>query len=189
MLRLFCILILGIVLANRVSAQCDKTTRDQILFASLNYFQDSINSNKPQILLLDSTRFSHDPSFVFEPDLFKAIPDTLVILDLSTGLKKNITLSASQIGLKSCPRIRLTSSNIISQALNNNSDWKNFYRVDSNALGYYSTTEPVVVNNYALIYIENFCGNLCGSGYVIYLNYNKNLKKWVVTYSIQSWVS
>jgi hypothetical protein len=169
-------IVLVLLLTQSAFAQCDRTIRDQIVYASLAYFQDSINSHKSQILLLDSTQFSINPSFTFEPGLFNVLPDTLTLMDLSIALKKTIKYGAFQSELKHCPRIKLISSDIILQALNNDADWRNFYKVNPNVSGYYSTVEPIVVDNFALIYVENFCGNLCGSGYIMYLSYNEKLK-------------
>lgn len=183
------ILLFGLLLTQTANAQCDKTNRDKIVFTSLTYFQDSINSPKASILLLDSTQFSKYPNLSIDPDLKRTLPDTTILADLLTGFNKTFKLKVHQTGLTSCPRIALRSLNTVLQTLTDNNKWTLFYKVYPRTSGYYLTSEPFIKNNFAIIYLENYCGSLCGSGYILYLMYRHDLKEWKVIYSKQTWVS
>jgi hypothetical protein len=174
-----------------VYSQCDRTPREKVIFASLNYFQDSINGSQTNanILIIDTTQYSEYPNLSFEPNLFSVLPDTSILADLLSGFKKTLKDRKELTTFKSCSRITLTTHRKISQILSDTAGWRNFNTINPNEKGYYTTTEPFVSGNFAVIYLENFCGNLCGSGYLLYLKYREDLKEWRIIYSKQTWVS
>lgn len=185
------ILIILILLAQTVYSQCDKSIRDKVIFTSLNYFQDSINGaiQNVNILLIDTTQYLEYPNLSFEPDIFSAIPDTSTLADLLIGFKKTSMERNILTTIKYCPRIHLTTYESVTRLLSDSAGWKYFNKVNPNAIGYYTTTEPFISDNYAIVYVENFCGNLCGSGYILYLHYRKDIDEWRIIYSKQIWVS
>lgn len=172
--------------AKALNAQCDSTNRNKVILASLNYFQDSINRRMANILLAETTQYlQHPPYNSFEPDLKLAIPDTSILADLIVGFGKIFKNKTSLSALESCTRISLMRQKMISEI----HDWKKFYNSNPNTTGYYTVTLPFVTKSHAIIYIENFCGDLCGSGYILYLNYRQDINEWKVIYYRQTWVS
>ena len=137
------ILLLGFFFTQTTYAQCDKSSRDKIIFASLNYFQDSINKPKTNILLVDTTQYSEYPNYSFEPDLLKVLPDTSILADLLSGFRRTFKLKLSQTSLNSCPKIALTSLKIISQTLHDSAGWRHFYKINPNTSGLIVTGKQI----------------------------------------------
>lgn len=68
-------------------------------------------------------------------------------------------------------------------------NWENFYKQYPHAPGYnlISKIKYNSTNDLALVYIENYCGRLCGSGYLILLQRQKD--NWKVVNTDLMWVS
>ena len=187
------ILVICLFFSKTAISQCRfKTTRDRVIFSAVKYFADSINSSSAwsHLILLDTTQyFKNSGHIIVERDLQSLFADQNQLIRLISGFTETIKVEESLKSLQSCSKLKLTSSKLLDDILNDSNGWKNFYKVNHKSNGYFITSKPYVDNNYSIIYLENYCGNLCGSGYIFYLQFNKKLKKWIVMHSRQVWVS
>jgi len=135
------------------------------------------------ILLDDTSRCKSQPSYRTDEIYSILIPDKLELQELLDGFGKNFSVKKSLSKLNNCSSIHTLSSQQIAKDINS-TDWVLFYKKHPNTNGFYRSTIPFINKTWdkAFVYIENVCGNKCGSGYLMILFKNNTTLLWEVKY-------
>lgn len=191
MKSIYSILLLTIITSNAFS----QDIKDKEVYLSV--FNDSIIGKKfilGKIVVIDSTSNWNYKHLPYERnDFFKAQFDTEAVIKMKNEFYKSDTI---KIGLKyldlDTSIFYLISNQHIKEFFiknNNEFDWKKFSKRFPNSYGFnkLSIIKYSVNNDYAICFLENFCGELCGEG--ILLVFIKINNKWSIYYAQSIWES
>lgn len=186
-------------------SQYNPSESDKVLSTALYYFNDSINSSaQNQIVVIDSTQTNFLTSYEsLDPKEIKLIADTNKLLNIIFKFSRS---PQSKLSIRQIPNIGdrivfvtnrekngfFNSSHHTSHDTSHNwteyaNNWTKYNKNYPKAHGFYKLTQPYIETNYAMVSIENYCGALCGKGYIFILQFEADSKTWKIIYKRKSW--
>ena len=165
---------------------------------------DSYFACPPQkfIVLSDSTMLD----FFYRDSRVKYEPDSLYLEAILSSFKiKYLEEIMSDYSFKKKTKYKLRRENFLTKRklvfINHNTfnkyfksnsikkGWRNFYSDFPNSIGYIKFTKVGFnqLKNYAIVYVEKYCGGTCGSGMYFLLKKEKNV--WKIIDKKEIWVS